>query len=98
MDQAQTTDNKLKEGQFVKVVQKVTEGKRERQVPFTGKIMKVKGRLENTMITVQTALEGVLVERIFPISSPTISKIELLVEKKETKKQKRKATGRISRN
>jgi len=89
---------KLKEGLFVTVVQKITEGKRERQVPFTGKIMKIKGAAENTMITVQTALEGVLVERIFPIMSPTISKIELLVEKKETKKQKRKGTKRITRS
>lgn len=89
---------KLREGQFVKVVQKITEGKRERMVPFTGKIMKVKGRMENMMITVQTALEGVLVERIFPVMSPTIAKIELMVEKKETKKQKRRATKRITRS
>lgn len=89
---------KFKEGQFITIIQKVTEGKRERQVPFTGKIMKVKGKAENMMITLQTALEGVLVERIFPVMSPTISKIQVLTEKKETKKQKRKGTKRITRS
>lgn len=81
----------LKEGIFVKVIQKVIEGKKERLVPFTGKLTKIKGAAHNQMITVQNALEGVLVERIFPVSSPTITKIEVLVEKKQSKKQKRKA-------
>lgn len=81
----------LKEGVFVKVIQKVVEGKKERLVPFQGKLTKIKGFGHNKMITVQTALEGVMVERIFPIASPTITKIEVLVEKKESKKQKRKA-------
>ncbi|MGE5041773.1 MAG: 50S ribosomal protein L19 [Candidatus Levyibacteriota bacterium] len=81
----------LKEGVFVKVIQKVIEGKKERLVPFTGKLIKIKGAASNQMITVQNALEGVLVERIFPISSPTITKIEVLVEKKQSKKQQRKA-------
>ncbi len=81
----------LKEGVFVKVIQKIIEGKKERLVPFQGKLIKIKGFGHNKMITVQTALEGVMVERIFPVASPTITKIEVLVEKKESKKQKRKA-------
>lgn len=83
----------LREGQFVKVYQKITEGKKERITSFQGKITKVKGAGANTMITVQNALERILVERIFPISSPTISKIELLVVK-ESKKARRKKTSK----
>lgn len=85
--------SKLREGQFVRVIQKIAEGKKERSVPFQGKITKVKGAGVNKMITVQNALEGVLVERIFPVTSPTITKIELLVVK-ESKKAKRKKTAK----
>lgn len=81
----------LKEGIFVKVIQKIVEGKKERLVPFQGKLTKIKGAGHNKMITVKNALEGVMVERIFPVASPTITKIEILVAKKQSKKQKRKA-------
>ncbi len=89
MDQTIT----FREGQFVKVYQKITDAKKDRIVPFQGKIIKVKGAGDNRMITVQNALEGVLVDRIFPVMSPTITKIELLVVK-ESKKQKRKFATR----
>lgn len=80
----------FREGQFVKVYQKITDAKKDRLVPFQGKITKVKGSSENRMITVQNALEGVIVERIFPVMSPTITKIELLIVK-ESKKAKKKS-------
>lgn len=83
----------FREGQFVKVYQKITDAKKDRIVPFMGKIIKVKGAGDNRMITVQNALEGVMVDRIFPVMSPTITKIELLVVK-ESKKQKRKFATR----
>lgn len=83
----------FREGQFVKVYQKITDAKKDRIVPFMGKIIKVKGAGSNRMITVQNALEGVMVDRIFPVMSPTITKIELLVVK-ESKKQKRKFATR----
>ncbi len=89
MDEAIT----FREGQFVKVYQKITDAKKDRVVPFMGKIIKVKGAGDNRMITVQNALEGVMVDRIFPVMSPTITKIELLVVK-ESKKQKRKFATR----
>lgn len=79
----------FREGQYVKVYQKITEGKKDRVTNFQGKITKVKGAGANMMITVQAALEGVQVERIFPVASPTLTKIELLVVK-ESKKTKRK--------
>lgn len=81
----------LREGQFVKIYQKITDAKKERIVPFQGKITKVKGAGANQMVTVQNALEGVTVERIFPISSPTLTKIELLVVK-QSKKAIKKAS------
>lgn len=82
----------LREGQFVKVYQKITDAKKERIVPFQGKIIKVKGAGANQMITVQNALEGVMVERIFPVSSPTLTKIELLVVKQSKKAKRAKSS------
>jgi large subunit ribosomal protein L19 len=69
--------SQLREGQDVKVVQKVIEGKRERNVPFAGKLLKVRGIGPNKMITVRQILENVAVERIFPVFSPTLVKIEI---------------------
>lgn len=86
--------NTLKEGQFVKVYQKITDVKKERIVPFQGKIIKVKGSGANKMITVQNALESVIVERIFPVASPTLTKIELLVVKESKKTARRKNSKR----
>lgn len=82
----------LREGQMVRVFQKLVEGKRERNVPFPGRIMKVRGSGINKTITVKQTLEGVEVERIYPIASPTITKIELVVEK-----EKKKGTARKKR-
>lgn len=83
----------FREGQYVKVYQKITDAKKERIVTFQGKITKVKGAGMNTMITVETVLEAIAVERIFPISSPTLTKIEILVVK-ESKKKRRKKTSK----
>lgn len=85
--------SQLKEGQFVKIYQKITDAKKERIVPFQGKIIKVKGAGANQMVTVQNSLEGVTVERIFPITSPTLTKIELLVVK-QSKKAKKKGSSK----
>jgi large subunit ribosomal protein L19 len=87
-------DLQLREGQNVKVVQRVIEGKRDRNVPFTGKILKVKGAGPNKMITVRQILENVAVDRIFPVASPTLVKIEVEEPKKviETKKRVSKAS------
>ncbi|HVT01272.1 MAG TPA: 50S ribosomal protein L19 [Patescibacteria group bacterium] len=81
----------LREGQTVRVFQKIVDGKRERNVPFVGKLMKVRGTGVNKTITVKQMLEGVEVEKIFPVVSPTITKIEIVVvtEKKKGSKKSR---------
>jgi large subunit ribosomal protein L19 len=71
----------LREGQNVRVIQKVTEGKRGRNVPFVGKLLKVRGSGVNKTITVKQTLEGVDVEKIFPVMSPILVSIEIIVEK-----------------
>lgn len=62
------------------MVQKMSEGKRERNVPFTGVLLKVRGAGANRTITVRQNLEGVDVDKIFPTALPTITKIEVITQ------------------
>jgi len=85
----------LREGKLAKVVQKVIDAKKERSVSFIGRIMKVKGSGSNQTITLRQTLEGVEVDRIFPVMSPTITSIALVEEKKSaTKKAKKKRVAK----
>ena len=93
----------LREGQTIRVFQRITEGKRERNVPFVGKLLKVRGIGVNRMITVRQALEGVDVDKIFPTALPTITKIEVVEQVKSLIKgqpavaKKSKRTKKASR-
>jgi len=90
-------DLQIREGQNVKVFQKVAEGKRERNVAFSGKVVKVRGIGVNKSITVKQLLDGIVVDRIFPLASPTITKLEIVEEKKKPSRKKsasKKATKR----
>lgn len=85
----------LREGKLARVVQKVIEGKKERGVSFIGRIVKVKGAGENQTITLRQTLEGIGVDRIFPVMSPTISSIALVDERKSaTKKAKKRKSSK----
>ena len=72
----------LREGQIISVFQKVIEGKRERNIPFIGKLLKVRGIGVNKTITVRQNLEKIDVEKIFPLALPTITKIEVVEQVK----------------
>ncbi|RJQ24675.1 50S ribosomal protein L19 [Candidatus Parcubacteria bacterium] len=83
----------FKEGDSIKVSQKITEGKKERVTSFSGVVTKIKGSGENKTFTVKQTLEGIEVERIFPICSPaiaSISRIEDMRKKKKRNKKKKK--------
>ena len=72
----------LREGQTIRVFQRINEGKRERNIPFAGKLLKVRGIGVNRMITVRQSLEGIEVEKIFPLALPTITKVEVVEQVK----------------
>ena len=66
-------------GDEVEVHQIIKEGNKERVQKFKGLVINVSGKTAlEKMITVRKDSEGVAIEKIFPIHSPAIAKIEVL--------------------
>src|SRR5438552_1153707 len=64
-------------GDTVRVHTKVVEGDKERIQIFTGVVIGRRGRGLNEMFTVRRISYGEGVERVFPVHSPRIAKIEV---------------------
>jgi large subunit ribosomal protein L19 len=64
-------------GDTVDVHQRILEGQKERLQVFNGVVIAIKGRGLSRMITVRRLVQGEGVERIFPVHSPKIAKIEI---------------------
>lgn len=65
-------------GDTVRVHVKVIEGNRERIQVFEGTVIGRRGRGINETFTVRRVSYGVAVERIFPVHSPRIDRIEVV--------------------
>lgn len=79
------TDGMLKEerpninvGDVVKVHVKIREGERERIQIFEGTIIARKGSGVSETFTVRRVSYGVGVEKVFPVNSPNVAKVELI--------------------
>ena len=68
----------FKSGDQIKVYFKVVEGENERTQVFEGVVIRVKGSGLSETFTVRKISFGVGVERIFPIHSPRIEKVEVV--------------------
>ena len=68
----------FKPGDQVKVHFKVVEGGNERIQVFEGVVIRIKGEGLSETFTVRKISFGVGVERIFPINSPRIDKVEVV--------------------
>jgi large subunit ribosomal protein L19 len=64
-------------GDSVKVHTRVVEGDKERIQIFAGIVIGKKGRGLNAMFTVRRISYGEGVERVFPIHSPRVAKVEV---------------------
>ncbi len=65
-------------GDSVKVHVKIKEGEKERIQVFAGTVIAKKGKGISSSFTVRRiAAHGVGVERVFPVSSPAVSKVEI---------------------
>jgi large subunit ribosomal protein L19 len=76
-EQLKTDATKFAVGDTVKVHTRVIEGDKERIQIFTGIVIGRKGTGINANFTVRRVSSGVGVERVFPLHSPRIAKIEV---------------------
>jgi large subunit ribosomal protein L19 len=68
---------RFKAGDTITVHYKIKEGNKERIQNFTGVVLQRSGKGMNATFTVRKISGNVGVERIFPISSPFIEKIDV---------------------
>jgi large subunit ribosomal protein L19 len=68
---------KFEVGDTVRVHTKVIEGEKERIQVFSGVVIGRRGRGVNEMFTVRRISYGEGVERVFPLHSPRVDKIEV---------------------
>ncbi|MBA3386515.1 MAG: 50S ribosomal protein L19 [Verrucomicrobiota bacterium] len=76
-EQQKTDVSRFKVGDGVRVHTRVREGDKERIQIFAGIVIGRKGRGINETFTVRRISYGEGVERVFPIHSPRISKVEV---------------------
>ncbi len=75
---AKLGETEFKVGDFIKVTQKFFEEGKERSGSFEGTVIAIKSREENKMFTVRRiAIDNVGVEKIFPLCSPMVTKIQI---------------------
>jgi large subunit ribosomal protein L19 len=65
-------------GDLIRVYERVSEGARERLQAFEGVVLKRSGGGLNEMFTVRKLSSGIGVEKIFPLHSPKIDRIEIV--------------------
>ena len=68
----------LRSGETVRVHVKVVEGEKERTQVFEGIVIALSGKGNRATFTVRKISYGVGVERIFPLHSPRIEKVEIV--------------------
>jgi large subunit ribosomal protein L19 len=69
---------KFKAGDTLVVYYKIIEGDKERIQPFQGTVIQIKGSTQAVKtFTVRKISGGIGIERIFPLNSPRIEKIEV---------------------
>lgn len=74
-------------GDIVRVFQKIQEGDKTRTQVFEGVVLGIRGRGENKTFHVQKMVGEIAVERIWPINSPLIEKVEVKAHAKKRVKR-----------
>lgn len=78
MNSAVIKDVKVSVGDLLRVHTKIVEGDKERTQIFEGLLLGIRGRGDNRTFTVRKIAAGNIgVERIFPLISPWVLKIEI---------------------
>lgn len=80
---------KIRPGSTVKVTERIKEKDKERTSVFTGIILARRhGQGFDASITIRGEVAGVGVEKVYPLRSPIISKIEVVETPKKVKRAK----------
>ncbi len=83
------TLNKIKSGATVRVWEKVKEGDKDRVSRFEGMVLARKhGSEPGATFTVRSTVAGIGVEKVFPIYSPRIDKVDILNSPKKVSRSK----------
>ncbi|MFW5791346.1 MAG: 50S ribosomal protein L19 [Desulfohalobiaceae bacterium] len=69
-------------GDTIKVHVRIIEGEKERIQVFQGTVIKVRRGTTDATFTVRKISNGIGVERVFPMHSPSIEKIEVVTQGK----------------
>ena len=69
-------------GDTVKVFLRILEGEKERIQVFQGAVLRLRRGGVNSTFTVRKVSDGVGVERVFPMHSPFIEKVEVVTQGK----------------
>ncbi len=72
----------FKAGDTVKVHYRIIEGEKERIQVFQGAVLRVRNGSTDSSFTVRKISDGIGVERIFPMNSPFIDRVEVVSEGK----------------
>lgn len=75
-------EQNFRAGDTVSVHVRIKEGEKERIQQFKGCVIKVQGSGSSRNFTVRKISSGVGVERTFPFSSPSVSRVEVLAHGK----------------
>ncbi|WP_027178572.1 50S ribosomal protein L19 [Maridesulfovibrio bastinii] len=73
---------KFKAGDTVKVHFRIIEGEKERIQVFQGAVLRFRKGTTDSTFTVRKISDGIGVERIFPVHSPYIERVEVVSEGK----------------
>lgn len=87
----------VKVGSTVRVHVKIREGNRERIQAFEGTVIAVKGSGVAKTFTVRRVSYGVGIERVFPIHSPNVAKVELIRNGKVRRSKLYYIRGRVGK-
>ncbi len=89
---------KIKPGATVRVFERVKEGDKERIAKLEGLVIARKHGMEpGASMTLRATLAGVTLEKVYPIHSPIIQKVEILSSPKKVHRAKLYYVRHISR-